>query len=947
MAKPRFTLATLGVLSWACIVGPAQGEAPPASAPMSFSIRAGGLDDALEALARQSRMQILYDPSLIARLRSKGLRIRLPPAQALERLLLGSGLRAEAVNADTFLIRRAEPAAAPVAAKARPREQARSEPVQLMPVQVTGSRIPRSHLDVVTPSPVTLISREEIESSGHQTLFELLRFQPGMVGHHPVDVAADGGQGVQQPFATAATTSLNALGPRATLFLVDGRRVATYGLISADLGGLADLDGIPLSMVERVEILRGGASAIYGADAMAGVVNVILKKQQDGSEVVGRLGRSSRGDAGERRVSLSHGGETRSGASMFAAADYLQRDQLLGARRDWRTMDHRRHGLGDWRIPLGYRDDEGELVESTCAPGAGAPVQDCLLDIPRFLTLQPATERLSLYMHVRQPLGGVLDWQSGVRVSQATQRLQGAPFYGRVNVPDAHPDARAGADQLDYAFFDIGPVRSSSDTRSIDASTGLGGLWGRWEWAATASHHQNRVTSRINGMVRDTTFSDAVFAGTYRFGVSDNSPATLASISPQVTARGTATLDQLTLAINGPGPMLPTGPVRVAAGIEVGRDALRHRPDELMLEQDLALSPQKITVDSRRYGASLYTEAAVPLHPRLQADLALRLDDRQGYGSKRSPKLGVKWSVLDSLTLRGTWATGYRAPSLFELRRPYVYNELALVLEDDATSPCAITLRTAGDDRYCLVELGSRENPDLRPETSRSHTLGLVWSPTADFGLSLDYFRIQRSNEILPGSALDDLEAFPQSLQRDAAGRLVGIDQYFENVGRSDVRGWELDARYGLDTARAGRFVLRLSGQYLARLERRAHFDAPVLDQAGRGAPARTALASLQWVYSDWRTTLNLRGMGPAEVAAAQERCPAVNRRLDRCSSPGSAVLDLDLQYGGIPGWSLGINASDLGDRTPVNFDVARGGYDIARNDARGRYFRLSAAYRF
>ncbi len=948
MAKSRFLLAILGALSWACIAGPAQAGKLHAPEPVAFSIDAGTLDAALEAVARQSRMQILYAPGLVVGIRSGGLQGELPPAEALRRLLRGTGLQAEIVNDGTFLVRRGQPTPPTrVATMAAPNPEPRTEPLQMLPVQVTGSRIPRSHLDVVTPSPVSLISREEIQSSGHQTLFELLRYQPGMVGHHPVDVAADGGQGVQQPFATAATTSLNALGPRATLFLVDGRRLATYGLISADLGGLADLDAIPLSMVERVEILRGGASAIYGADAMAGVVNIILRKQQEGSELVARYGRSSRGDAGEHRVSLSHGMGTRAGGSAFAAADYLQRDALLGDRRRWRTMDHRRHGLGDWRVPLGYRDDEGVLVQPACNPGPGAPVRSCLLDIPRFLTLQPATERLSLYGHLRQPLRGTLDWSADVRVSQAHQRLQGAPFYGRINLPDAHPDARPDADRLDYAFFDIGPVRNSSDTRTVDLATGLAGLWGRWEWAAAASRHQNRVTSRISGLVRDTTFGEALEEASYRFGVTDNPGAVLASISPVVTARGTATLDQVTFATNGPGPTLPAGPVRMAAGIEVGRDALRHRPDALMLEQDLALSPQKITVDNHRYGSSIHVESAVPLHRRLHADLAMRLDHRQGYGSERSPKVGLKWNAHESLTLRGTWATGYRAPSLFELRRPYVYDELALVLESETVAPCAVTLRSAGGTRLCLVELGSRENPDLRPETSRSHTIGLVWSPSADAGLSLDHFRIQRRNEILPGSALDDLKAFPMSLQRDAQGRLVGIDQYFENVGLSDVRGWELEARYGVDTARAGRFDLQLSAHYLERLERRARSDADVLDQAGRGAPDRTALASLQWSYSDWRTSLNVRGAGAAEVAAAGRPCPVINRQADRCTTPGSAIVDLDVQYSGVPGWVLGFNASDVGDRRPVNFDVTKGGYDIARDDARGRYFRFSAAYRF
>lgn len=950
MAPSRFTLALLGALSWACLDGSARGAEAPSSAATAFSIRAGSLDSALEALARQSRTQIIYDPALVAQLRSGGLQGQLAPARALARLLRGSGLRAEAVNANTFLLRR-RPRSAPLRRAAAPERRAAA--TELAAVHVTGSHIPRSDLDVVTPSPLTLIGREQIETSGHQTLFELLRLQPGMIGHHPVDVAADGGQGVQQPFAAAATTSLNALGPRATLFLIDGRRVANYGLISADLGGLLDLDGIPLSIVERVEILRGGASAIYGADAMAGVVNIILKKHQDGGEIIGRLGRSSRGDADEQRLSFSHGAQTPRGGSVLVAADYFRREALFGAQRAWRTMDHRRHGLGDWRIPLGYRGVDGRLAQPACAPGAGAGalVEGCLLDIPRFLTLQPASERLSLYGHLEQPVGGSVSWSADVRASEASQQLRGAPFHGRVSVPSGHPDAVPGAPVLDYAFFDVGPVRNRSDTRTLDASTGLNGLLGGWEWSATASHHRNSVTSRIDGLVRDTAFTQAVHAHAYRFnvaaGAQANPASVLAAISPRVTARGTTVLNQLSFGINGRGFSLPAGATRLAAGAEFGRDALRHRPDPLMLEHDLALSPQKISIDTHRYSSALFAEINLPLLARVQADVALRLDRRQGYGSKRSPKLGVKWNVVDSLTFRGTAATGYRAPSLFELRRPNVFERLAFVLENEAVAPCAISIPIDVGISYCLVTLGAHENPDLRPETSRSHTLGMMWAPSRRFSLSLDHFRIQRRNEILPGSALDDLAAFPQSLQRDEAGRLIGIDQYFENVGRSDVRGWELDAQYALDTVRYGRYSLRLSGHHLQRLERRARPNAPVLDQAGHRAPDRSALASLQWDYADWRTTLNLRSLGPSQVAAAGQPCPAANLAAGRCRTPGSTTFDVDLQYAGVADWRFGLNVRDIGDRHPLNFDVAKGGYDIAHDDPRGRFFLLSAAYRF
>jgi len=947
MAKSRYIFAICGVLS-ICFGGPVWASHAESSGRTAFVIRSGPLCDALQALATQSRVQILYAPELVARFRTTGLRDELSPAQALARLLQGTGLQAIAVNANTFLLQRAPRVRARTKPSSLPAPSIQADiPIELATIQVTGSRIPRSHLDAVSPSPLTLITHEEIEASGHQTLFELLRTQPGMIGHHPVDVAADGGQGLQQPFAAAATTSLNALGPRATLFLVDGKRVANYGLISADLGGLTDLDGIPLSFVDRIEIIRGGASAIYGADAMAGVVNIILMKERTGGEAVARYGISDHGDAAERRLSFSVGRHTPGGGDVFFGGDYFRRDALIGAQRSWRTWDYRPYGLGDWRYPLGYRDGDLNLIKSFCTPGVEGLADDCRFDPPYWGTLQPATERLSLYGHWRQPVGEATQFHAQVRTSNANQYLRSPPFHARVAIPKDHPDAVAGAEVLDYGFFDIGPIRNRSRTRTLNIASGLQGRAGDWDWSLGVSHDENAVTSHIYGLIRETTVTQAVIDHEYRFGVWSNPPALLADISPRITARGKAVLDQVNADFSGSWFAVPAGEAKLAAGIEVSRDALQHDPDPLMLEHDVALGPQKVRIDAHRYSSALYAELSLPLARRLQADLAARLDHRQGYGSKLSPKLGLKWNALDSLTLRGTAATGYRAPSLFELRRPIVFDSYAFVRQTPALAPCRYEFALTPEVSYCLVTHSAIDNPHLRPETSRSHTLGLVWSPSPDFSLSLDRFRIERRNEIQPGNAAEDLVAFPRSIERDENGLLVGINDYFENVGRTDVRGWEIEARYGFDTQRFGRYSLRVAGQYVDRLIRQSHPNAPALDHAGHRAPDRSVLAALQWSYSDWTTTLNLQGVGPSRVYRAGESCPEYNLAVRRCSTPGSTTLDLNLAYSGFSNWHLALNVRDLRDRKPVNFDVEKGGYDIAYDDPRGRYYLLSAAYRF
>ncbi|AWV06834.1 TonB-dependent receptor [Marilutibacter maris] len=957
--------------AWA--VEPSAAESGTSTEQLQLDLPGGTLDGALKALALRSGIQILYAPGQVESRRARALNGRMTLEHALRYLLEGSELRAERVNADTFVLKTTV-APKPEQAVPPPPSMPRQRAVDMDRVEVTGSRIPRIDIDAVTPSPMTLITREDIETSGFQTLFELLRFQPGMIGHHPVAVAAEGGPNFQQPFNVAATTSLNALGPRATLFLVDGRRVANYGLTSAELGGLTDLDAIPLSLVDRVEILRGGASAIYGADAIAGVVNIILRKRQKGGEALIRYGRSERGDAGERRLSLSHGFDTPRGGSGMLAADWFDREALPGDARDWHTRDRSRDGLPDGRTWLAhyYRFlDLDDVVEPVALECGNAPAEvidaNCRFDQARYTDLQPASRRLWLYGHLSEPLWEGTTLELDARYGEAQQELRYPPFSASVELPAGHPDRYPDflpmgfflgrpEVRLNYAFFELGPVTSRTDNRTFDFGAALKGWRGDWAWDVSASHHANRVVSSIDGQVSLEEFLSPDSLGRYRFDGTPNDPERLAAISPTFTLRGEATLQQLSAGLEGPVFKLPGGAARLAVGGEFLRNGLVHEPDARLLKDDLALGTPKTARNSHRNSAALYAELGLPLLDNLQADVALRYDDPQDYGSRVSPKLGLKWSPHESFTFRATAATGYRVPSLFELRRPNVIPQSKLVPASDALRPCleevvidpSVLQRLAQfrlAPSYCRVELGAFENPNLVPETSRSHTLGMVWAPSPDFSLSFDHFRIRRDNEIAQGNVLDSPEAFPESVRRDKGGRLVGIDSYYQNIGRSDIRGWEAEMRWHVDAGDAGRLSLTAAVHQLSRVKRQLGEGAPVYDHAGYGAPTTNLLGSVQWARGNWTHTLALRARGPYQVGSPVTGCPGYNR--GRCRTPGRGVLDLDIAYNGIPGWRLGLNVRDLADRDPVNYDIERDGYDIAYDDPRGRYLLLSARYRF
>lgn len=950
MAKTVYAFIAVLLLMHVSQAGAFQA-ANSGSAPVAPTIAPGPLDDALAAYAKWARVQLLYSPELVARRRSGGLRTNPAVAQALAELLRGTGLTAVAVNANTYLLQTApRPVAQAPAPKPRPApgSGAPTTPTQLEAIQVTGSRIPRTAFQGSTP--LTVITREQIRSSGHQTLFDLLRLMPGMTGHHPRDVATQNGDS-QVPSASAASSSLYSLGPRATLFLVNGRRMASYGVVSTDLGALADLNGIPLSMVERVEILRGGASAIYGADAMAGVVNIILKKDYEGTEIGAMYGVSERGDAEQQRISANFGVRTPNDGNVFLSVDHFSRNPLVGNQRSWATNDLRAVGLGDRRIPFGYNlgtvnDVTYVMPLQGCrSRGTNVDGRPCSLDIPRYTSLQPGVASSAFYGYYRQPINDRIEAYADFRATRVSVEMQNPPFYGLVDLPEDHPDALRGrfaGAPLIYAFTGIGPVRNRSIAVSRDATVGVKGFGGHWNWELSATSRSNDVTNRIDGLIRYSIFEEAVKGKSIRFNTDAIAPTIRSELSPPVALGGEMSLDSVAGTVNGGLFNLPGGEVTMAAGFEFRHEHLVTRPDGLMEEDDLALSQQAEARTAHRDTSALYAEFNLPLHRRLSTDLAWRLDRNQGYGDRVSPKLGVKWNVTDTLTLRGNVAEGYRAPTLFELRRPLSSESNEFIPADDFLLPCR--------NEYmgqCLVATGSVVNPDLQPETSTSRSLGLIWSPTDRFNLSVDRYRIRRRHEIAVVNALRYPELYPNALVRDENGALTGINTYLDNTARTDVSGWEIDAEYRFDTQRAGRFSMRLNGHYLDRLIRQPHPELRALDYAGFDTPDRTVLGSLQWGYGNWITTLNLRYMGQARLWTPGFECSKVRVEAGRCRTPSSTMIGLNVAYGGFNHWLLSLNVNNLGDHTPVKYDAGDGGYSIVDDDPVGRYFLFSALYRF
>ena len=945
----RFRACVLAALMCASVPAWSSGKGVQADA---LSIPAAPLARALDALASQTGIELLYPPALVEGRRAPGVSGPMAPEQALRRLLAGSGIDAVHTAEGVFVLRERvarQPGHGAAAAPQLDEPAQVGAPQALHRVLVTGSRIPRVALEAITP--VTVISREQIESGGFTTLFDLLRHQPGITGHHAVDAATEAvSQSLTSLVSTAVvqSASLYGLGPRGTLFLVDGRRVANYALPSTSLGGLSDLGAIPLSMVERVEILRGGASAVYGADAVAGVVNIILRRDYDGGEVETLYGRSMRGDAETWRVSAGAGFAVAGGQATLIA-DRLSQAGLPGTSRAWHTRDRRADGLADDTTLLGYYDRAAPtllLPSAPCVAALDTSHPACRLDRERYRSLRPASESTALRLHWQRPLDadGASVLHASLRSARTDTRMGAAPMT-LWNIPVPQDDVRHDvADALGHAFYDVGPIWSHNRATIVDATAGVRFPLGHWAMDAEISHSSHRVDNLVQGVVHQGAFLDAIASGDYRFDGRRNAPATLRGISPQLVTSGRSRMDTVTLRGAGTAGRWHGGQVRAAAGIEAVRDRLDYRPDPYFADPELAapLKTGRARGHVRRTAA--FGELEIPFGERLWLEVAGRLDRSLGRYSRFSPRFGLGWRPHARLLLRASVADAFRAPTLYETLGhppPDDYYGLEIWVPAASVAPCAT--EAAGD---CLLEVGVAANPMLGPERARTRNLGAAWSPRSGLDLAIDWFNVERRDEIAVASAVVDASIGLDSLVRDAQGRATQFASRYTNIGRTDVRGMHVEADWTPDPAAHRRWSLGVLGHYLTHVRSTAG-GGGLVEQAGHLAPRFAAAASLRWRSPVWDLALHLRHFGGYRVHAADVACPQLHIAAGHCRNPSVNLLAAHVARDLGEQWRVSVQIDNLADRRPVNYDPMRTGYNGAIDDPIGRAYLLRVVRRF
>ena len=878
---------------------------------LAIDLPAQTLRESLNGLAKQTSLQILWSAEeLPASLKAPRLEGTLTPQAALDALLKGTGLHYDFVDKSTVAITNKKitlntGSSATGNASAGTRDGgARREPEEKGPsktgpqndtgpsspaltadsspkleeIWVTGSRI-RTPLGEQSFTPMVTFTREDIDRAGVTSIGEISRLIPqnysqgsydgigfgGQAGGFSNDVDGHTGQAAN---VSRSTFNLRGLGAGNTLVLVNGRRMAHSGTISGREAD--DLAGIPISSIERIEALTDGASAIYGSDAVGGVINIILRKDYSGTEVNASFENTFDTNSAVSSIGLAHSFVVDK-LSVAVDTSYQHRNALAAVDRyftatsDWTklggTSTLPEFGGGGGGIALGAGFVEaasGNLPGRTSpyaliptgATGSPRPASDYVSVDPA--DLAPYTGDSAKYLNLISPqtnrgaglrlnyaLGESTELFLDSRYSDTRTEIEGLPvnYTNNIFIPEGDPQNPFGADvYLDKTFWELPRLQGQKEakTSSFSASTGLQGKLGadwRYEVGADWSRAVLQDANAYDPLLLEPNAagqfaSDALTLLYDSRAVAPNDENLLRSfLAPGNRLDHNVSLG-FSSSADGPLFNLPAGALRMAIGAE-------HRRDSAETSQSLPENPrvnQNLLGRFDRDIDSAYAEVLapiisaaqkIPLVYRVDLTAAVRYDRYSDVGSDYSPRYGVTYRPLSWLMLRGTRNYAFRAPTLNSLYRPTTIGTLHSSLFELLGIDVLIDRARNGEPiNYDIASLNGG-NLGLKPETSVSNNIGIVldspFTMLDGLSLSADLIDIKYTNRIGGLDAQYILDFLPERLTRGNAlpgdppgipGHITQIDLRSFNIAQVKIRSIDYQIRY-IRTTSIGTFDFR------------------------------------------------------------------------------------------------------------------------------------------
>jgi iron complex outermembrane recepter protein len=820
-----------------------------------------------------------------------------------------------------------------------------------------------------TGSDLVTVTREDIVATGVTTTAELFATVPQITSFNTAAANVSSlGANFSSPFNAPSLRGVG-LGGTATLVLVNGRRMVGSGV----LGTIADPSAIPPAAIERVEVVADGASALYGSDAVGGVINMILRKDFAGVETSAQYGS---GDGFDTTDFSTLFGTTWSGGSAMLAYEYAGRNNLLAVDRDYVTADFRSAGATDTRPSTCWPGNvvAGLPPVSYSMPGLTPGVSRC--DTVDYNDLLPSEYRNSVFVTARHQISDLVEIFGeayySVRKSRPLVTQPGVSFGITSANPYfvAPPGTGATAATIQYSFVrEFGPTFvNPQDLTASGLVTGFNvSLPGDWQLEVSGNFGLGNTEAKDSAL--NTAALLAAAAGTTAdtaldpFGARTN-PAVLARIRSGGTFNeADQELREVSMKLDGPLFALPGGEVRMAAGAQWHYEEIDAATSGI--QSDATLSPI-----SRSYGdrtvRSAFAEVHVPIVGSdnamtgvrsLELSLAGRYDDYSDFGNTTNPKFGLSWKPIDSLTLRASAGSSFHAPSLADSNVSTVDSRLQVL-------PFLPFFPPGAAPGPAIIIAGGQAGLD--PEKADTWSVGFDLNPTALDGLHISgtLYNIDFKDVLaLPTPAiglfvnpalaqyfiyrptraqLDEVLAMGLRIDGALTPQLEGaiiaggeiLDLRRRNLARQEAQGVDFNVNYRWDTS-AGIFFAGIAGQRELKFDLTAAPGSPVASQMDRGRVKWRARGTFSWIGEAWSAGAFVNYTGEY-----------VNPNRTTQTVDEFVTVDLHVSYspqveGWLEGTQLTLTADNVLDEDPPLY-LFSPGYDAANASPLGRVLSIN-----
>jgi iron complex outermembrane receptor protein len=794
--------------------------------------------------------------------------------------------------------------------------QAQTEAPKMQRVEITGSSIKR--IDSETALPVQTISREEIEKMGATTAAELVKNISANTAPLTDGPSISDSTSGQRGFNGA---NMRGIGVSSTLILLNGRRLANFASPGDNAG--VDLNNIPAGAIQRVEVLKDGASAIYGTDAIGGVINFITRKDYTGIDLAASVAGTQHGGAGKKTASISAGtGDLSTDRfNVFGVLDVQQLDRLRSGQRSFiaerplattlpaqmssntfpANVDisgaQRNALIAAGLLPAGSTSSRVNPSAPGCNPPATVYAEKgpggkagCSYDYMEDTEIYPDSRKIGFIGRATFQLNPENQLFAELVQTEAKTKYVLSPNPVRIRnlpvtiLPQAYRSALSAAG-LPTTFSGIRYRMAEAGNRSNEVTStgqrlvlGASGAIQGWDYDVALARAENRAVDKyVDGYVLFDKFDAGVRSGI----VNPFAPSSQAGLdlinSIKVNdearkAKGVSTsLDgKMSRAL----ATLGGGDLAIAIGGELRHEHQLFTPSDLLRSNNIAgdrdstINPgdpiDVETADNTRKVASVFTELVAPLTKELEMQFAVRYDHYSEVGNTTNPKIGLRWQPSQALLLRASAGTGFRAPSLSDLKRPTIFGTSAGILTDPQCVKQEGSIDTCTDQ----WNVERRSNPDLKPEKSRQFTLGAVFEPVKRTSISIDYWNIEKKDVISTLGEqviIENPAAYNgKYIQRDEDGFISNILLMKENQGRLKTSGLDVAGDWRSERGAWGRFGVNLSGTLVLRYDR----------QFGPQEPYRSNLGVFlnDQVIQKWRHRVNFEwDNGPVTLTLANQ----------------------------------------------------------------------------